>query len=111
MAKSQTLLSEFGDHLAGVPDEDSNKGPWLLGYGSEWLIANLDRLYHSAGDDAGVEKWIREAYKTYVEPIDLPGVPNVVIEAAVDVAIVNALVAIVIGAHRAIHSVTPPPSL
>lgn len=103
MANRQELLTAFGQHLAEIPDEDSNKPQWLFGYATEWFAKMADELYHSLGTEAEVEAFVREAYSTYVEPWDIPYVPNFVVEPRVDLAIENALVSLVKRFHARLH--------
>jgi hypothetical protein len=99
----QALISEFGSHLDSIPDEASNQPHWLLGYAYEFFVKRIDEAFHVAGGEAGVESLIRESYKTYAKPIDIPGVPNLVVEDVVDQAIEDLLVSLVIKAHRRLH--------
>lgn len=103
MATKQELLEQFGEHLEAVPDEASNQRHWLLGYAAEWLSARADELFHALGTAADVEAFIREAYKKYAEPIDIPRVPNLVVEPLVDQWLEDALVRIVLAAHARLH--------
>lgn len=103
MATRQELLTAFGQHLEGIPDEVSNQPHWLFGYAAEWFAKACDEIYHSLGTEAEVEAFVREAYSTYVEPWDIPYVPNFVVEPRVDQAIEDALVKLVKNLHSRLH--------
>jgi hypothetical protein len=100
----QALITEFGAHLASAQDAQASQPHWLLGYAVEFFVARVDQLFHALGDEAGVESAIRQAYKTYAKPIDIPGVPNIIVEDLVDQAIEDALVTTVLAAHTRIHA-------
>jgi hypothetical protein len=91
------FIAEFGTYLDEVPDEASNQRHWLIGYALEFFKARLKDLYASLGNDkAAVEDTVRAAYRKYLAPIDIPGVPNFVVEPMVDKALEDALVALVL---------------
>lgn len=105
MATRQELLTSFGSYLESAVQEDSiAKQPhWLFGYAADWLAKMADEIYHSLGTEAEVEAFVREAYSTYVEPWDMPYVPNFVVEPRVDQAIEDALVKLVKNLHARLH--------
>ena len=55
----------------------------LLDYLRDFVVDVLDQF----ADEAALTAFAVDAYRTYIKPIDLPGVPNFVIEPAVDEAL------------------------
>jgi hypothetical protein len=65
----------------------------------------VDDLYHRLGhDEAAVEAALRSAFKKYFEPIDLPYVPNLVVEPMVDGTLENWFVKGIQEGHKRIHT-------
>lgn len=62
-----------------------------------------DDLYHQFGSKEEVNAAVRAFYQSFVKPIDLPYVPNLVIEPAVDKFFEDKLVALVDKLHDSVH--------
>ena len=72
---------------------------------ADYVKDALDALYHSLGDDeAKVEAALRGFYKSYVKPIDLPWIPNIVVEPMVDSQLEELFVKGITEAHARIHT-------
>lgn len=55
----------------------------LLDYIRDFVVDMLDQF----ADEAALTAFALDAYRTYVKPIDIPGVPNLIIEPMVDEAL------------------------
>jgi hypothetical protein len=72
---------------------------------TDYVKEALDSLYHSLGDDeTKVEAALRAFYTNYVKPIDLPWIPNRLVEPLVDSQLEELFVKGIIEAHARIHT-------
>jgi hypothetical protein len=83
-------VSQFGLALEKIPDAHRQQAHWLFGYVIEWFGEHGRELVASLGGRDAVVAATEAAYHKYITPIDIPGVPNFVIEPMVDNALAKA---------------------
>ena len=93
--------AQAGAFLAALPQAERN--PTAIGGKLvEWLVPQLDQWVHQLGGIDAVIAVVLAAYDSYVVPLDLPGIPNI-IEPTVDAAAKRLLSALIRAAHDRIH--------
>lgn len=89
MSKAQ-IVERFQAHLAALPAED-HEPQWVIGHIVDFFTIDSKELVAELGGKEAAAAAAVELYEKYLAPYDLPYVPNLIVEPALDKAIARLL--------------------